>query len=345
MLRDGLDPIAEAEKAKPATVTFGDVLTIVMDDKVSSNRSARHRAQWRATLSRYAADLIEKPVEGIVTDDVLAVLRPIWTRIPETASRVRQRIEAVLTAASVRNLRQGQNPAQWRGHLQGILPAPRKVKPTENHPALAWQQMPAFWSALAERKAKSNVALRFLILCASRTGEVRGMRRREVDLDTATWTIPAGRMKAGRMHRVALSTPALAILKDRITTDTGAMDLLFPGVHPSRPMSDWTLRKALDAANPAETDADDALPCWRDERDRPITPHGFRSSFRVWCAESGVSDALAEAALAHVVRGVEGAYQRSDLIEQRRPVMERWAQHCLGQTAKIVPLRRKSRAS
>ena len=187
--------------------TFRAAATALVDSKRSGWRNAKHAAQWLATLEAHAFPVIgDLPVAAVGTDEVLRVLRPIWERIPETASRVRQRIEAVLDAARVKGWRTGENPARWKGHLAGELPQPRKVKRVRHRPALAWQEMGAFMAALAERDGISAQALRFVILTAARTGEVRGMRWREVDLDAKVWVVPGDRMKAGKLHRVAVVT-------------------------------------------------------------------------------------------------------------------------------------------
>ncbi len=207
LLRDGRDPLVEREavrvarqraEAEASERTFRAAAIALVDSKRSGWRNAKHGAQWLATLEAYAFPVIgDLAVAAVGTDDVLRVLRPIWERVPETASRVRQRIEAVLDAARVKGWRTGENPARWKGHLAGELPQPRKVKRVRHRPALAWQDMGAFMAALDKREGIASQALRFVILTAARTGEVRGMRWREVDLDAKVWSVPGDRMMAG----------------------------------------------------------------------------------------------------------------------------------------------------
>ena len=220
----------------------------------------------------------------IGTDDVLRVLRPVWERIPETASRLRQRMEAVLDAARVKGWRAGENPARWKGHLAGELPQPGKVKRVRHRPALAWHGMGAFMAALAGREGVSALALRFVILTAARTGEARGMRWREVDMDTRVWTVPGDRMKAARMHRVPLSASALAVLAEVRPMMRGPDDLVFPSVRKNAALSDMALSEVVRRMN---GDAGTGTPPrWRDAEGRPVVPHGFRSSFRDWAGET-----------------------------------------------------------
>ena len=215
-LREGRDPIAERQERKAALHratleaaerTFKAAATALIESKRSGWKNAKHGAQWTATFEAHVFPVIgEMPVARIGTDDVLRVLRPIWERVPETASRVRQRIEAVLDAASVKGWRTGDNPARWRGHLAGELPQPRKVKRVAHRPALPWQQIGAFMAALAQREGAAAQALRFVILTAARTGEVRGMRWREVDLEFE------GVGGAGRPHEGRQTAPRSAFV-------------------------------------------------------------------------------------------------------------------------------------
>jgi hypothetical protein len=216
LLRDGKDPIdarragREAQRQAAADArerTFKAAAITLVDSKRAGWRNAKHGAQWLATLETYVfPELGEVPVSQIGTADVLRVLRPIWQRVPETASRVRQRIEAVLDAAGVKGWRTGENPARWKGHLAGELPQPRKVKRVAHRPALPWQQAGAFMAALAVREGTAAQALRFAVLTAARTGEVRGMRWREVDFDGKVWVVPGDRMKPAKTHRVSAFT-------------------------------------------------------------------------------------------------------------------------------------------
>ena len=337
-LRGGIDPItarvedraakARAE-AEASERTFKAAATALVQSKQAGWKNAKHAAQWLSTLEAHAYPVIgDLPVATIATDDVLRVLRPIWARIPETASRLRQRIEAVLDAARVKGWRTGENPARWKGHLAGELPQPRKVKRVRHRPALAWTEVGAFMAALTEREGVSAQALRFTILTAARTGEVRGMRWREVDLEAKVWTVPGDRMKAARTHRVPLSPAALAVLEEVKPLKRKTDDLVFPSVRKNVALSDMALSEVVRRMN--ETDDKDARQRWHDAEGRPIVPHGFRSTFRDWAGETRPEGReVVEAALAHTIKDkAEAAYARSDLLEKRRPLMNAWAEQC-----------------
>jgi integrase len=338
-LRAGVDPIGDrqAERAAQAQAaaaakeqTFRAAAMALVESKQSGWRSKKHAAQWLATLEAHAFPLIgDMAVADIGTEDVLRVLRPIWSRIPETASRLRQRVEAVLDAARVKGWRTGENPARWKGHLAGELPAPGKVKRVEHRPALPYQQISVFMTALSDRAGVSALALRFTILTAARTGEVRGMRWREVDLGAKVWVVPPSRMKAGRLHRVPLSAAALAILERVRPLMRKADDLVFPSPRQGSPISDMAL-SMLVRGMACDGLAEGELPRWRDMEGRPIVPHGFRSSFRDWAGEKRPEGReVVEAALAHSIKDkAEAAYARSDLLEKRRVLMDAWAEHC-----------------
>jgi len=337
-LREGRDPIAERQDRKAALHratleaserTFKAAATALIESKRSGWKNAKHGAQWTATFEAHVFPVIgDMPVARIGTDDVLRALRPIWERVPETASRVRQRIEAVLDAARVKGWRTGDNPARWRGHLAGELPPPRKVKRVAHRPALPWQQMGAFMSSAAQREGAAAQALRFVILTAARTGEVRGMRWREVDLDAKVWAVPGDRMKAGKLHRVPLSPAALAVLDEVRPMMKGPNDLVFHGGRKNVPLSDMALSEVVRRMNDGGEDG--ALSRWRDAEGRAVVPHGFRSSFRDWAGETrNDGHDVVEAALAHTIKNkAEAAYARSDLLERRRPLMDAWAEHC-----------------
>jgi integrase len=345
-LRAGVDPInyrqakraelvrAEAEAAER---TFKAAATALVESKKAGWRSAKHAAQWLATLEAHAFPVIgDLPVAAIGTDEVLRVLRPIWERIPETASRLRQRMEAVLDAARVKGWRTGENPARWKGHLAGELPQPRKVKRIRHRPALAWQDIGRFMRALSERDGISAKALRFTILTAARTGEVRGMRWREVDLDVKVWTVPGDRMKAARMHRVPLSPTALAVLADVRPLMKRPDDLVFPSVRRNVALSDMALSEVVRRMN--EGSEVGSPPRWRDAEGRAVVPHGFRSTFRDWAGETRPEGReVVEAALAHSIKDkAEAAYARSDLLEKRRILMTAWANHCGRAPAEVL---------
>jgi integrase len=246
-------------------------------------------------------------VARVETADVVAALTPIWTRKPETASRVRQRIEAVLDYATALGIRSGDNPARWRGHLDHLLPKPAKVRAVRHHPALPHAQITDFMVDLAERSGVAARALGFTILTAARSGETRGMTWAEVDLDARIWIIPANRMKAGKEHRVPLGDAAIALLGPR----RDDASLVFESEsRPDRPISDMSMIAVLR----------------RMGRDG-ITVHGFRSTFRDWAGETtGFPREVIEAALAHGIKDkAEAAYARSDLFDKRRDLMEAWA--------------------
>jgi integrase len=250
------------------------------------------------------------PVDEVATEAVLDVLRPVWQRAPETASRLRGRIEAVLDFAKARGWRAGENPAVWRGHLALILPKRQKLT-RGHHAAMAFDAVPEFIAALRERDAMAALALEFLILTAARSGEVLGARWAEIDLEAKVWTIPASRMKAAREHRVPLSSRALAILAQLVETKTG--EFVFFGQRHGKPLSPMSLEKTM-----------------RRLKVVGATVHGFRSAFRDWAGETtSFPREIAEAALAHVAGdSTERAYRRGDALEKRRELMEAWAAFC-----------------
>jgi integrase len=273
------------------------------------------------TLQVYAAPLRSIAVNEVTTDDVLGVLKKIWTTKPETASRLRGRIEKVLDAAKARGLRQGENPAQWRGHLDHLLPKPSKLS-RGHHPAMPYGDLPDFVEKLRSREALAGQALEFCILTAARSGEVLGMTWDEVDLEGRIWNVPAQRMKAGRPHRVPLPARAIAILR-KLHHRPEPNDYVFPGQKKARPLSDMAMEMML-----RRMGIDD------------VTVHGFRSSFRDWAGnETSFPREVAEAALAHVVGDKsEQAYRRSDALEKRRKMMDAWATWCDPDQGNVVRL-------
>ncbi len=299
------------EQARAACTTFSEAVRDLIDDRAPAWRNAVHAAQWRTTLGVYAGPILGTlPCAEIDTEAVLRVLRPIWAAKPETASRVRGRIEAVLDYAKVRGWRTGENPARWRGHLALILPPKAKLRPVVHHAALDWRQAPAFWARLQHQPGMGAAALAFAVATAARSGEVRLASWGELDLDDAIWTVPAARMKGGRVHRVPLSEAALSVL-ERVKATREAGDLVFPGAREGRPLSDMSLTAAL-----------------RRMRLGDYTAHGFRSTFRDWSSEcTSHAHAVCEQALAHAISsGVERAYRRGDLFDKRRALMDDWAQ-------------------
>jgi integrase len=311
MVAQGLDPIHE-RKRTGGVPTFGEMADQVHESLSAGFRNERHTAQWKISLATYAAPLKDRPVDTITTDDVLAVLKLIWTTKPETASRVRGRIEKILDAAKAKGFRQGENPARWRGHLDHLLPKQSKIT-RSHHAAMPYQAVATFVGGLRESNSLVAQALEFCILTAARSGEVLGMRWSEVDLEKGIWTLPPHRMKAGREHRVPLSERAVAILKQLAEIKTG--DFVFPGQSKDRPLSARTMNRT-----PRRMNAD-------------TTVHGLRSSFRDWAGnETHYPRDLIETALAHVVGdAAEQAYRRSDALEKRRKLMEAWAAYCTEQ--------------
>jgi integrase len=313
LIADGIDPLA-SKRANASIPTFGEMADAVVADLGPQWRNPKHRAQWASTLINDAAALRSLPVDRVETTDVLETLKAIWAVKPETASRLRGRIERVLDAASAKGFRTGENPARWRGHLDHLLPKRQKLT-RGHHAALPFDQVSAFVADLREREATAALALEFAILTAARSGEVRGATWDELDLKGKVWTIPATRMKAGREHRVPLSARALKILQAVAPLSTGMPGaLVFPSRISTAPLSDAAFSALLK----------------RMDRAGEFTPHGFRSSFRDWAGEkSKFPRELAETALAHVVGdATERAYRRGDALEKRRKLMDAWAQFC-----------------
>lgn len=309
VLKGGQNPIEHrrAVKAEPeAVVTFGVFADQVVADLSQGFRNDKHKAQWTSTLATHAASLRPMPVDAIGTAEVLAVLTPIWRTRAETASRLRGRIERILDAAKAKELRAGENPARWRGHLDKLLPARHKLT-RGHHAAMPFADVPAFVVDLRDREAVAAMALEFCILCASRSGEVLGARWAEIDRAARVWTIPPERMKAGLEHRVPLTERALAIL-DRAETIRSS-EYLFPGQKRGRPLSIMSMEMVLRRMQ------------------TPVTVHGFRSSFRDWAGErTSFPRDVAEMALAHVVGdATERAYRRGDALQKRRRLMDAWA--------------------
>lgn len=320
-LAAGVDPINDKARAS-GVPTFAELADEVRKSLAAGFRNEKHRAQWKMTLETYAAPLRALRVDAIETADVLACLKPIWTTKPETASRVRGRIEKVLDAAKARGFRTLENPARWRGHLDHLLPKPGKLT-RGHHAAMPYADVPAFVAALREREGVAPLALEFAILTAARSGEVMGARWGEMDLEAKVWTIPGNRMKAGREHRVPLSRRALAIVKSLGEAKTS--EFVFPGIKIGKPLSSMALDMVLRRMK------------------IDVTVHGFRSSFRDWAGnETHFPREIAEQALAHVIGDkAEQAYRRGDALERRRALMEAWASFiCRSGATDVIPLRR-----
>jgi len=312
-VHSGADPSpprqAPQRATKPAVPTFGEAAKAYITSHEAGWRNEKHRAQWHQTIRDYANPRIgKKPIDEISVDDIIAILRPIWTDKPETASRLRGRLERILGWAIAMGHRSDANPAGLE-IVRHLLPPIGKVRRIEHHAAVPWPEVPALVAKLLQRDSVSAKALTFTILTAARTGEMIGARWDEIDLDARIWTIPAERTKSEREHRVPLSDAAVAVLE---SMDGERSDLVFEGSRPGRPLSNMAMLQLL-----------------RTIRSDGVTVHGFRSSFRDWCGEQGVPREVAEAALAHVVQNkAEAAYARSDLLERRRPLMDEWARHC-----------------
>jgi integrase len=326
LLDRGISPLQKksAEKAakadaKARRVTFKEFALEYVEAKRPEWRNQKHADQWVFTLTEYAFPVIGgKALDEIDTEDVLAILQPIWTTKTETASRLRGRIERVFSAATTRKLRDGVNPALWRGHLDTLLAQPKKVTRVRHHTALPFADLPQFIEELQGRDAIAALALEFTILTAARTGEVTGAKRCEIA--DSLWVIPAERMKAGRTHRVPLVARALVILEKAKALDRHSGYLFSRN---GRPLSNMAMLTLLSR-----------MKC-------KVTVHGFRSTFRDWVAEATRhSPELAEMALAHTIGNkVEAAYRRGDLLEARRQLMVDWEAYCMGKFGKVVELK------
>lgn len=329
----GIDPVEERQAERAALAieekqrtTFRDAFDSFYEEKVQGElKNAKHVKQWQSTLTTYAFPFIgDKSVASISVEDILAVLRPIWTTKNETASRVRQRIEAVLDWSKAMNLRDGENPARWKGNLQQILPSPGKMQKENRYPAVDLDAIGEWFRVLRNRNGIAARALEFLTLTASRSSEVRGALWGEIDLERGIWTVPAERMKAGREHRVPLSHEAIKLLK--ALPKFKDCPYIFPSPRNGQ-MSDMTLSAVMRRIQEAEER--EGRPGFLDPRSRrPAVPHGLRSTFRDWAAERTTYPRdMAEMALAHNVGSdVERAYRRSDLLERRREMMEEWSE-------------------
>ncbi len=339
-----------AEEAKGAadTNTFKAMAEAYHRTTSPAWKNIRHRQQWLREMELYVFPLIGKrPVAGIEAKDIQEVLAPIWAKLPETASRLRGRLENVLSYASASGLRPpGLNPATWRGNLAFVFGRPDAMKAAkrralgkgDNHPSLHWQQLPAFMAELAKDQGLAAPALRFLILTGARAGEVTGLTWREIDMASGVWTVPAARMKANATHFVPLSQAALSVLASVRPADPKSGDHVFPGRWEGAALRERTLGVLLHRMS-WEGRAEGDLPIWRDAEDRAVVPHGFRATFKGWSLAKGWPDHLSEKALAHSdPNAVRRAYARDALIEERRPMMEAWAALCTGQGAAVASL-------
>ena len=336
LLLDGFDPIearrearlkARAEGAK--AMTFEQCAEAYMKAHRAAWKNVKHTWQWEASLSSFVFPVFGGlAVDAVDTGLVIKALEPIWTTKTETATRVRQRIEAVLDWAKARGYRNGENPARWRGHLEKLLPSPSKLAPVVHLAAMPYADVPAFFAELKKREPVSARALAFTVLTAARSGEARLATLAEIDFKDAAWNVPAGRTKSGRPHRVPLSKEALAL----VPRDSEPTTLLFPSTRGGA-LSDATMRKYLQD----------------DMGHADVTVHGFRSSFKDWARErTNFGGEVSEAALAHIIGDkTEAAYARGDLFDKRRRLMDAWAKYCTSDAASgtsVVPLRGRGEA-
>jgi integrase len=306
-----------AEAAK--VVTFRQCAEQYIEDHRDKWTNAVHAWQWSATLASYAYPRIgQLPVDAIDTGLVLQVLKPIWRKTPETASRLRGRIEAILDWAAVSEYRSGENPARWKGHLQHKLPSRSELQPVEHLSALPYDEVPTLMAALRQQRGIAARALEFTILTAARRGEVLGAQWSEFDLSANLWVIPGGRMKAGREHQVPLSGRALEILNEMAAARQSG--LVFPGTGEGRPLGQMALINVLRRMGYS------------------VTAHGARASFMTWAAEqTNYAREIREAALAHAVpTALEKSYRRTTFFDRRRRLMDEWACYCSG-AAPVAP--------
>ena len=322
-VQEAQDPIEERKKRLVAQrleqareLTFEALAGQCIRAKSPEWKNAKHAKQWQATLATYAYPIIGSvPVNDINTDLVLKVLEPIWTTKPETASRLRQRVETILDFGKARGLINGDNPARLKGHLDALLPKVSKVKRVKHFPALPFQELPQFIKLLETKHSISALGLCYLILTAARTGEVLGATWSEIDLQARTWVLPPERMKAQKEHRVPLSEPAMRIL-EQLPSNRQSNEPVFKNLNNGKGLSNGAFLKLLKSMDYGH-----------------VTPHGFRSSFRDWAAEKAISypaDTV-ELALAHTIKSrVEAAYRRGDQLERRRDLMRDWGAYVSG---------------
>jgi integrase len=338
-LADGVDPIAHREATRRASEeqarkdaaipTFREAAERYFRVHGDKWRNHKHRAQFLSTLRQYAfPKLGALHVNEITTEDVRAAVEPIWRKIPETASRVRGRIESVLSWSTANKYREGPNPARWSDNLEHLLPA-NGSNGANHHAALPYAELPKFWTQLVEREGVAALALEFTILTAARTGEVIGAKWDEIDLKAKVWIVPAGRMKAAKEHRVPLSDRAVEILKALPTERSN--DFVFIGPSKGAGLSNMAMAAVL-----------------RRMGREDITVHGFRSTFRTWASEcTAFPHDVCEAALAHTISdAVVRAYKRTDFFDKRRKLMDAWSKFCTTEpkaTADVVPIRRAAR--
>jgi integrase len=333
LLFEGIDPLERKRAGRSAAaletakaITFRQCAEGYIAAHKAGWRDHKSQQQWEQSLAAYVYPRFGAlPVQTVDVALVMKALEPLWTEKPETASRVRGRIESVLDWATARGYRTGENPARWRGHLENLLPKRSKVARVEHHPALPYPEIAAFMAELRQQEGVAARALEFAILTAARSGEVLGARWSEFDIANRIWIVPGDWMKAGKEHRVPLSEAAMVVVEQMAAVRLN--DYVFPGLRKGQPASTNTMFYALRRMGRGD-----------------LTAHGFRSSFRDWCAECTAFPAeVAEMALAHVVGDkVEAAYRRGDLFEKRRQLADAWARFCAmpAQTGAVVSIRR-----
>lgn len=330
LIRQGIDPVEHRKSIKSSLVAaqnrgliFSKAVKKYLEIKSHELNNPKHRDQWASTLQTYAEPTLGSLlVEDITPQDILRALEPIWLTKTETASRLRGRIEAVLSWATVSGHRTGDNPARWTGNLKELLPAPNKVTRTGHWPAIALADAGSWFLELQTMEGTAARALEFLALCAARSGEVRNATWQEIDLTKGVWLISGDRMKTGREHRIPLSKCALDLLNGLDVLENNT--LVFPAPR-GGVLSDMAISAVMRRMHKLQLEA--GKRGWVDERSgKPAVPHGLRSTFRDWAADSGYPRDLAEIALAHVVGSdAERAYRRTDMIERRRAMMEAWS--------------------
>jgi integrase len=328
-VEQGIDPIKERKAARRALqdaqakyLTFGQAAKQCHKIRAAEFRNEKHAKQWINTLTQHAFPILENiPVDEIETAHVHRVLEPIWSEKTETATRVRQRIEAVLRWAYTKKKISRENPARWNDNLKELLPAPNKIHRVKHHKALPYSELPDFLKKLRIHRGMGARALEFAILTAARSGEVRGATWSEIDIEKRLWTIPGERMKGGRTHRVPLSDTAMAVLESIPVGNEHVFTAPRGGT-----LSDMTLTKVM---RDMKTDA---------------VPHGFRSTFKDWCREvTQFPDEVSELALSHINSdATRAAYARSELLDQRRDLMTVWASFCLPSPINVVKIKKKS---
>lgn len=319
LVASGVDP--KTERDKDDNKSFGDVADEYIESMQSRWTNSKTKWQWENSLVKACSTIRKRPIASIETQDILSILKPIWQKTPETASRVRMRVESVIDFASAKGIRSGDNPARWKGHLENILPR-RDKSDKKHHSAMSYNDLPKFYKKLSNAEALAARALELLILTACRSGEVLKAEWTEVNFDDALWIIPKERMKAKRDHRIPLSEKAVSILKPLYATRTS--NLIFQGQKAGKPLSSHSMIMLM-----------------RRLKSDQFTVHGFRSTFRDWCGDKTTFPReIAEAALAHQVGSeVEQAYRRSDALEKRRQLMQAWSDYCIGtETGNVVKL-------